>query len=87
MVHREALDKALKKEREFYKQNMAHTTETLFSEISSFGDKLKTLRENIDRLEKKIFKIRQSSIYKKDSRATGEGPDAGETSSETRPVP
>jgi len=87
MVHREALDKALKKEREFYKQNMAHTTETLFSEISSFGDKLKTLRENIDRLEKKIFKIRQSSIDKKDSRATGEGPDAGETSSETMPVP
>ncbi len=86
MVHQEKLDKILKKEREFYKQNMAHATEALFSEVASFEDKLKTIRENLDHLEKRMIKMRQS-LNEEGLQEPVENSDAGLSPSETMPVP
>jgi len=47
-VSPDMLNQALEKEREFYKENMAHTTETLFSEISSLKEDMRRLAENIE---------------------------------------
>lgn len=86
MVEQETLNKTLKKEREFYKQNMAHATEALFSEVASLQDNLKTMRSNIDRLDKEVIEIRQY-INEKTSQAPVVNPDADSTSSETMPAP
>ena len=86
MVSQDALDKALQKEREFNKQNMAHATEALFSEVASFQDKMKTMRENIDQLEEKITKIYNSMNFI-DPRAPGVSPKSESKSSDSMPVP
>ena len=86
MVNRETLDKALAKEREFNKQNMAHTTETLFSELASYEDKLKTIRSRMDQLKTEIENI-QKQI---NSQATRQGPikpPSAEPTSEVMPLP
>jgi len=60
MVDKAILDKALKKEREFNKQNMAHATEALFSEVASFQDQLKTMHDNLDQLDQRLLELRRS---------------------------
>ena len=86
MVDQKNLDKALAKEREFNKQNMAHATETLFSELASYEDKLKTMRGRMDELQTQI-----SSLEKRINRqAVPQGPikpPSTEPTSEMMPVP
>jgi len=49
-IDRDSFEKQLKKEREFNQENMAHASETLFSEIA-------TLHQLIDDMEKKIEQV------------------------------
>lgn len=49
-VDREYFDKELQKEREFNQQNMAHASETLFSEIATLHQLIKDLENKIDRI-------------------------------------
>lgn len=60
MVDKAMLDNALKKEREYNKENMAHATEALFSEVASFQDQLKTMHDNLNQLDERILELRQS---------------------------
>jgi prefoldin subunit 5 len=55
----------LKKEREFNQQNMAHASETLFSEIS-------TLHQRIKEMEKKLGEITESSSKKTNTKLPSE---------------
>jgi len=86
MVNQKNLDKALAKEREFNKQNMAHTTETLFSELASYEDKLKTLRSHMDQLEAQISDM-QKRINRQASPQGPIKPPSTEPTSEIMPVP
>ncbi len=60
-VDKGMLDKTLKKEREFYKENMAHATEGLYSEVSSLQEELKALKGDLESLRQKMADIKQSS--------------------------
>jgi len=93
MVDQETLDKALEKEREANKQNMAHATETLFSELAAYGDKLKTMRSRMDDMRSHMDELESQidTLQKQvDSQAAMQGPikpSSTESNSEIMPVP
>lgn len=86
MVEQEALDKALKKERESNKQNMAHATETLYSEMASYEDKLKTMRSRIDELKAQID-VLQEQVDNQAQAQEPIKPPSTEQNSEMMPAP
>lgn len=51
-VDKDALEAALKAEREFIQQNMAHASETVFSQIASLKQALSDLRLQVDTLSR-----------------------------------
>lgn len=52
----EMMEEAIKAERQSYKENIAHTTETLLSEIATVKENLQGLAENLENLEKQTEK-------------------------------
>ena len=55
-IDRQYFDQALKNEREFHQQNMAHATEALFSEMATLRQQMKNLDNQIGLLGEKLKK-------------------------------
>jgi len=58
-VSKDMLDKALKEERAFYKENTAHATETLFSEIASLKKQIQTLQSSMEGLRERLVNLQE----------------------------
>ncbi|MFO7838660.1 MAG: hypothetical protein R6X08_04075 [Desulfosalsimonadaceae bacterium] len=68
----ETLDKALEKQRQNFKNNMAHATAAFNSEISSLQNRLQSLSGNLEGLEEKIEELQQAVEAKNAAGKKGE---------------
>jgi chromosome segregation ATPase len=82
------IEDRLEKEREFYKTNMAHSMETVFSELASIEERLQGFREDINEVDKELDRLGQDQAPEKTGGSEKAPPENSRPSTaETMPVP